>query len=100
MIYVVITIFLFLVEMLCWGLRTSYLEHRPWVQWISHHTPQDPVFMLLRYFDRRLKRANTGKFTKARRTQIKKMLEWWEKSEWTDLVDVLLRVLEVGNLLW
>ncbi len=74
MVYVVTTIFLFLVEMLCWGLRTSYLEHRSWVQWIGGHMPQDPVFMLLHHLGRTLKHANTGKFTKAGRTHVKRIL--------------------------
>lgn len=100
MVYVVTTIFLFLVEMLCWGLRTSYLEHQRWVWWINDHTPPDPIFGLLHHFGQILKRANTGKFTKAGRTQVKRWLERWEKSRWTDLVGVLLQVIEVGNLIW
>lgn len=102
MIYVVITMFLFLVEMLCWGLRTSYvyLEHRRWMLWISNHTPPDPILMLLHHFGLTLNSANTGNFTKAGRTQVKRMLEWWENSRWTGLVDALLRVIEVGNSIW
>lgn len=100
MIYVVITVFLFLVEILCWGLRTNYLRHRRWVPWISHYVPQDSVSMLLQYMKQKLKRADTGKFTKAGRSHVKRVLEWWEKLEWTDIVDVLLRVAEAGNLIW
>lgn len=100
MIYVVTTESLFLVEMLCWGLRTSYREHRRWVSWISDYTPHDPVFMLLHLFGRRLNGANTGRYTKAGRTAVKRMLEWWERSRWTDHVDMLLRVNEIGNSIW
>ena len=99
MIYVVITVFLFLVEMLCWGIRTSNLDHRRWVQWISDRG-QDPVLMALYYFERRLNRANTGKFTKSGRRHARRMREWWENSKWTDHVDILLRLIEVGNLAW
>ena len=90
MIYVVITVFLFLVEMLCWGLRTSNLEHRHWVQ-VSDHSGQDPVLMALRYFEN---------FTKSGGRRATKMRGWWENSKWTDHVDVLLRLIEVGNLGW
>ena len=100
MIYVVTTLFLFLVEMLCWGIRTSCLEYRRWTWWISAHTPQDPVLVLLRHFGRTLNRANTGKFTKIGRKQVRRMLEWWERSGWIDHVDTLLRLGEVGNLIW
>lgn len=100
MVYVVTTIFLFLVEMLCWGLRTSYLEHRPWVCWISDHTPRDPILMLLHHLMGSFNRTNTGEFTIAGRTLVNRMLQWWEKSRWTDRVDVLLRSIEVGNLIW
>lgn len=100
MIYVVTTMTLFLVEMLCWGFRPGYIEYRRWVWWISDHTPQDPVSTLLCHFERTLNRANTGQFTKAGRTKVKRMLDWWEKSRWTDHVDMLLRVIEVGNSIW
>lgn len=100
MIYVVTTVFLFLVEMLCWGIRTSNLEHRRWPWWISDHSGQDPVLMALRYFERILKRADTGKHTKSGRERARRMREWWESSKWTDHVDILLRLLEVGNLGW
>ena len=100
MIYVVTTIFLFLVEMICWGVRASNLYQRSWVRWICNHIPQDPVLMLLHRSRRTLNRANTGKLTKAGRTQIRRMLEWWEHLEWTDHVDVLLRIIEIGNLVW
>lgn len=100
MIYVIITIFLFLVEMICWGIRSSYLEHRRWVWRIIDHMPQDPVFKLLNHFGRTLDRADTGKFTKAGRTRVKRMLKWWENSIWTDHVDVLLRSIEIVNSLW
>ena len=92
--------FLFLIEMACWGLRTSYLEHRRWVWWISEHTPQDPILMLLLHFGKTLNRTDTGKFTKAGRKQVKRILEWWEKSGWTDHVNVLLRAVEVENSIW
>ena len=100
MIYVFITIFLFSVEMLSWGLRTRYLMHRRWAWWISDHIPQDPILMLLHHLGRTLNRANTGKFTKAGRTRIKWMLEWWENSTRRDHVDRLLRAIEVGNSIW
>ena len=100
MIYVVNTVFLFLVEMLCWGIRTSNLEHRRWVQWMSDHLGKDPVLMALHYFERRFNRANTGKFTKPGRRWARRMREWWENSKWTDHVDILLRLIEVGNLGW
>lgn len=94
MTYVVTTIVLFLIEMLCWGLRTSHLEHRRWI-W-----SKDPVSMLLHHFDRGLNRTNTGKFTVAGRRWVKRMLEWWEKSRWADHVDALLRIIEIGNSIW
>ena len=92
--------FLFLIEMACWGLRTSELEHRRWVWWISEHTPQDPILMLLLHFGKTLNRTDTGKFTKAGRKQVKRILEWWEKSRWTDHVNVFLRAVEVENSIW
>ena len=99
MIYVVITMFLFFVEMLSWGLRTSYvyLEHRRWMLWISDHTPPDPILMLLHRFGLTLNRANTGNFTKAGRRLVKRILKFWENS---DHVNMFLRVLEVGNSIW
>ena len=97
MIYVVIAMFLFLVEMICWGLRT---RHRSWIGWISDHTPPDLILMLLHHLGRTLNRTNTGKFTKAGRTQVKSMVEWWENSSWTDHVDTLLRAIEVTNTIW
>lgn len=100
MVYVIITAVLFLIEMLCWGLRTSYLENRRWAWWISNRTPQDPIDMLLHHFQRTLNHSNTGKFTKAGRARVKKVLQWWEKSKWTDHVDMLLRVAEVVNSFW
>lgn len=100
MIYVVTTIVLFLIEMLCWGLRTSYLEHRRWIRRISDHMSEDPVSILLRHFKRKLKRTNTGNFTIAGRRRAKRMLEWWENSRWTDHVDTLLRIIEIGNSIW
>ena len=100
MVYVVTTMVLFLVEMLCWGLRTSYLEHRRWVSWVKDYLPQDPILILLRHFRRTLDRSNTGKFTVAGRRRVKRMLECWERSRWTDHVDVLLKVMEVGNSIW
>ena len=99
MIYVVTTIFVFLVEMLCWGLRTSYLAHRGWVLWISNRMPPDLVLMLLHHFIWQLKHTNTGNFTKAR-MWVERMIKWWEESRWTDHVNVLLQVIEVGNLGW
>ena len=98
MIYVVITLFIFLVEMLCWGLRTR--KYRRWAWCNSDHTPEDPVCKVLRRFVRTLKCANTGRYTRAGRTVVKRMLEWSERSTWTDHVDVLLRVMEVGNSIW
>lgn len=56
--------------------------------------------MLLQHFRGQLDRANTGNFTKAGRTLVQRMLKWWEESSWTDHVDVLLRVIEVENLVW
>lgn len=56
--------------------------------------------MLLHLFGRRLNGANTGRYTKAGRTAVKRMLEWWERSRWTDHVDMLLRVNEIGNSIW
>ena len=100
MIYVVNTVFLFLVEMLCWGIRTSNLEHRRWVQWISYHLGEDPVLMALRYFERMLNRANTGDFTRLGRRRARRTRECWENSKWTDHVDILLRLIEAGNLGW
>ena len=100
MIYVVTTVFLFLVEMLCWGIRTSNLKHRRWAWWSSDHLGQDPVLMALRYFERILKRADTGKLTKSGRVRARRIREWWENSKWTDHVDILLRLIEVGNLGW
>lgn len=100
MIYVVITMFLFLVEMLCWGLRTSYLEHRRILRRISDYTTPDPILKLLHHFERTLNHANTGKVTRIGRMQVKKMREWWEKSRWIDHADMLLRVIEVGNFIW
>ena len=100
MIYIVIAMFLLLVEMLCWAIRTSLLEHRRWVRWISDHLPPDPVFVLLRLFGRTLHRKKTGKFTEAGRALVKKILAWWEESRWTDHVDVLLRAAEIGNSIW
>ena len=100
MIYVVIAMFLFLVEMLCWGLRTSYLKHQLRLRRISDHMPRNPIFKLLHHFERTIKLANTGKFTKAGRTQVENILGWWKKSRWIDHADVLLRVIEVGNLIW
>ena len=84
MIYVVITMFSFLVEMICWGLRTRYQEH---------HTLPDPIAWALNC-------AITSKYTKVGKTQLKSMLKWREKSRWTNQVDVILRVMEVGNLGW
>ena len=100
MIYVVITTFIFLVEMLCWGFRTTFLEHARWVWWLRDHTPPDPILMLLSHVGRTLNRANTGMMTKAGRTRVKRMLERWENSVWTDYVDVVLRAMEVGNSIW
>ena len=100
MIYVVSTVFLFLVEMLCWGIRTSNLGHRRWVQWIGDHLIKDLVLMALCYFERKLNRANTGIFTRSGRIHARRMREWWENSEWTDHVDRVLRLIEVGNLGW
>ncbi|CAD6566990.1 MAG: hypothetical protein ASARMPRED_000454 [Alectoria sarmentosa] len=84
MIYVVIAMFLFLVEMLCWGLRTSYLKHQLRLRRISDHMPRNPIFKLLHHFERTIKLANTGKFTKAGRTQVEN----------------ILGVIEVGNVIW
>ena len=95
MIYVVIALFVFVVEMICWGLQEGYRGH-----WIIDHTTQDPIHMLLRHLERSLNRSNTGRFTTAGRTQVKRMLEWWEHSRWTDHVDVLLRAIELGNSVW
>ena len=88
MIYVVTTVFLFLVEMLCWGVR---------VWWIRDHTTA-PMFV--HPSGRTIDRADTGKFTKAGRTRVKSMLAWWKESRWTDHVDVLLKVGELGNSVW
>ena len=88
--------FAFLVEMICWGPRKSYLEHQRWVDLL----PQDPILMLLRHVGRSLNRASTGKFTKAGRTMAKRMLQWWEHSKWTDHVNVFLRAVEIGNSIW
>lgn len=84
MIYVVITIFSFLVEMICWGLRTRYQ---------GDHKPPDPIGWAL-------KRAIASKYTKAGKTQLESMLNWRKKSRWTYHVDMILRVMEVGNLGW
>ena len=100
MVYAVVAMFLFLVEMICWGLRTSYLMRRRWVWWIVDHMPQDPVLMLLHHVGSSLNRTNTGQFTSVGRMSVKRMLEWWEDSRWTDLVDVVLRVIEIGNSTW
>ena len=100
MVYVVNTVFLFLFEMLCWEIRTSNLEHRRWVHRISDHLGEDPIVRAFRYFERRLNRANTGTFTKLGRRRARTMREWWEKSKWTDRVDIVLRLIEVGNLGW
>lgn len=100
MIYVVIAMFLFLVEMICWGLRSSYLEHGHWMRWVVDHMPPDPVLTLLHHFRQTLNRTNTGKLTKAGRAQVKIMVEWWENSRWTDHVDVLLRAIEITNSTW
>ena len=97
MIYVVIAMSVFLVEMVCWGLRESYLEHQRWVWWIVDH---DPILMLLHHIGRSLNRANTGQFTIAGRAQAKRMLQWWEHSKWTDHLDVFLRAIEIGNSIW
>ena len=96
MIYVVIAMFVFLVEMIGWRLRESYLEHQRWVD----HASQDPIIMLLRHVERSLDRANTGKFTRAGRTQAKRMIKWWEQSRWTDHLDWFLRAIEVVNSVW
>lgn len=100
MVYIVISMFLFLAEMTCWGLRTCHVEYPRRARWISNHMPQDPVLMLLHHLGRTLNRTNTGNFTRAGRTQIKRLLECWECSMWTDHVDMLLRVVEVGNSIW
>ena len=101
MIYVVIATFVFLVEMICWGLRESHLEHQRWGSWMNAQAPRDsPIRKLLRHIERPFKRANTGKFTKAGRKQAERMLNWWDHSQWTDHVDVLLRAIEVGNTIW
>ena len=100
MIYIVIAMFVFLVEMICWGLRESHLEHQRWGSWMVAHAPQDPILKLLKHIERPFNRANTGKFTKAGRAQAKRMLLWWEHSKWTDHVDVFLRAIEVGNSTW
>ena len=100
MIYVVNTMFLFLVEMLCWGIRTSNLGHRRWIQWIGNHLVKDLVLMALHNFERKLNRANTGKFTKLGRRRARRMREWWENSKWTNRVDIILRLIEIGNLVW
>lgn len=84
MIYVVITLFSFLVEMICWGLRTRYQ---------GDHMLPDPIGWALN-------NAITYKFTKAWNTQLRYMLEWWKKYRWTNLVDVILRSMEVFNLGW
>ena len=100
MVYIVVAMFIFLVEMICWGLRTSYLTHRRWVWNIVDHMPQDPILMLLHHLERSLNRTNTGEFTRVGRMSVKRMLEWREDSRWTDFVDVVLRVIEVGNSTW
>ena len=100
MIYVVIGMFVFLVEMICWGLRESHLEHHRWGSWMVAHAPQDPILKLLRHIERPFRRANTGIFTTAGRKLAEKMLKWWEHSRWTDHVDVFLRTIEVGNSIW
>ena len=100
MIYVVTTMFIFLVEMICWGLRTSSLGQNRLVRWIDRHAPPDPVLLLLNHFGRTLNRANTNRFTAAGRTRNNKMIQWWKDSRWTDLVDVVLRGLEVENSIW
>ena len=100
MIYVVIAMSVFLVEMICWGLGESYLEPQRWVRWIVAHAPQDPILMLLHHIGRSFNRANTGQFTKAGRAQAKRMVQWWEHSKWTDHLDVFLRAIEIGNSIW
>lgn len=60
----------------------------------------DLVHQHLQHFLQGLDRSNTGKFTKAGRTRIKRMMEGWRKLRWTDLIDVLLRLMEVGNSIW
>lgn len=62
--------------------------------------PADLVLKLLQYFQQGLDRSNTDKFTKAGRTQIERMMEGWRKLRWTDLIDVLLQLMEVGNSIW
>lgn len=84
MIYVVTTMLSFLVEMICWGLRTRYQ---------GDHMLPDPIGWALN-------RAITYKFTKAGKTQLRSMLGWWRKYRWTNHVGVILRVLEVGNMIW
>lgn len=99
-VYVIITFSLFVVEMSCWGLRTSNLKHKRCIRWIVDRTPSDLVLKLLQLVQRTLDRSKTGKFTKAGKTQIRRMVEGWRKLRWTDLIDVLLRLTEVGNSLW
>ena len=100
MIYVVIATFVFLVEMICWGLREDHLKHQRWGSWMIAHAPQDPIIKLLKHIERPFKRANTGKFVQAGREKAKNILKWWEHSKWTDHVDVLLRAIEVTNSIW
>ena len=100
MVYVLIAMFVFLIEMICWGLRESHLEQQRWGSWMVAHAPQDPILKLLNHIERSFRRANTGRFTKAGRSQTKSMLRWWEHSKWTDHVDVFLRIIEVGNSIW
>lgn len=84
MIYVVITVFSFLVEMICWGLRTRYQ---------GGHMLPDPIGWALNL-------AITYNFTKAGKTQLEKLVEWWKTYRWTKHVDLILRFMEVVNLGW
>ena len=100
MIYIVIAMFVFLVEMICWGLRGSPIKHPRWGSWMIAYVTQEPILKFLKHIERPFKRANTGKFTEAGREWAKRMLKWWEGSQWTDHVDLFLRAIEVGNSIW
>ena len=101
MIYVVIATCVFLIEMMFWGIRESYLEHRRWVWWLVDYTPPyDPIEYILRRIERSFSRTNPGKFSKAGRTQVKRIRNWWRNSTKTGFVDMFLRIMEIGNSGW
>lgn len=98
MIFVINALFLLWVELLVWWLvpRSAMSSG-----WLRRHAPEDPLTRIGTNLERRLHRANSGRWALNAGYTVRRLVSAWSKKTLRDRIELLfLRPCEVVNSAW